>query len=271
MENIFQTLWSTLTEFALTSGVRLIGALLLIILGFKLSNWLIKKLRNNKKLGHIDAGARSFLFSFIAIAIKILLVISAAAIIGIPMTSMIAVLGSAGLAIGLALQGSLSNLAGGLMILIFTPFHVGDYITSGSVSGTVESISILYTKLITPDNCSITVPNSMLSNDVVTNYSSENTRRVDLTFSVGYNSNSEQVRSLLLDMAAKDERVMQDPAPVVFMTAHGDSSLQFSLRVWCAGSDYWSVKFDFTEKAKKLFDENGIQIPFPQMDVHITQ
>lgn len=271
---MLEKLWALLVELAVDGGIRLIGALALVVIGFKLTGWLNKLLINSKGMAKVDSSARSFISSFISIAFKIVIVFTAAAILGVPMTNMIAVLGSAGVAIGLALQGSLSNLAGGLMILIFQPFRVGDYVESaaaGAVGGTVQAINIFYTTLLTPDNRTVTVPNGTLSNNTVVNYSMQETRRVDLTFSVGYGSDAETVRSLLLGIAQNHELVLQDPEPVAVMSAHGDSAIQFALRVWCKKDDYWTVNFDLTEAAKRVFDENHVEIPFPQMDVHVKQ
>ena len=266
-----QKLLDMLVDLALTAGVRLIAALVLVIVGFKLINWLIKRLKKGKGLSHVDAGAASFILSFVGIALKVVIAITAAAILGVPMTNMVAVLGSAGLAIGLALQGSLSNVAGGLMILLFTPFHVGDFVEADGVSGTVQSINLFYTKLLTPDNRSITIPNGTISNNTITNYSSEATRRVDMTFSVAYSSDIDTVRRLLMEQAQQHELVLQDPAPAVTMAEHGDSAVVFALRVWCQNADYWTVKNDITESAKRAFDQNGVEIPFPQLDVHVVQ
>ena len=197
--------------------------------------------------------------------------VSAALIIGIPSASFIALLGTAGVAIGLALQGAFSNFAGGVMILIFRPFKVGDYIDASGLSGTVNDISIFYTVLKTPDNKHITIPNGTLMNSSVTNYSAEETRRLDIDFSVSYDSDIEKVKSLILEKANSHSAVLQDPVPFCRLTSQSDSALVFTLRVWCNSGDYWDAKFDLNESIKKAFDENGIVIPYQQLDVHLDK
>ncbi len=266
-----QQFLATVLDYALSAGIRLVISAILLIVGFKLIKVLVKALEKSRLFGRIDASVRTFIKSFVSIALKIVLILTVAAYLGLPMTNMIAVLGSAGLALGLALQGSLSNLAGGLMILIFKPFRVGDFIESGSDAGTVEAISILYTELRTTDNCRIVIPNGTISNAVVKDYSAEETRRVDLDFSVGYRSDIDQVKKLLSDLAAAHELILKDPAPVVYLKNHGDSALVFTFRAWVKTEDYWTVYFDMNECVKKAFDAYGIEIPFPQLDVHLDK
>lgn len=265
----FQKLWETAQEYILSAGVRLVFAILLVVIGFYLVSALTKSLKSEKRMKKMDPSAKSFLVSFISVGLKVVIVITAAAILGVPMTSMIAVLGSAGLAVGLALQGSLSNLAGGLMILIFHPFRVGDYINVGGNEGTVESISILYTRLLTLDNRAIMMPNGTVSNSTVTNYSSEELRRVDLDFSVAYDSDVDQVELVLAKVIAKNELILKDPSPFVRLKEHGTSALVFVTRSWVNNADYWTVYFDLLEQVKAAFDENGIKIPYNQLSVHL--
>jgi len=190
--------------------------------------------------------------------------------IGVETTSFIAMIGAAGLAIGLALQGSLANFAGGVLIMLFRPFRAGDWIEAQGVSGSVDSIQIFHTTLKTADNKVVIVPNGSLSNDHITNYSRESTRRVDINLGIDYSSDIKQAREVLLDIA-KDPRVRQDPAPVVFVTGLGDSAINLSLRIWVATPDFWPVTFAFTEQAKERLSEAGIGIPFPQRVVHLVQ
>ena len=190
-------------------------------------------------------------------------------ILGIPTTSFITALASCGVAIGLALQGALGNLAGGIMILIFKPFKIGDYITTASNSGTVSNITIMYTVLKTPDNKVITIPNGTLTNSVIENYSSSDKRRVDLVFTTAYDCDIDKVREILLAAANGHAKVLHEPEPFARLTKHGDSSLEYTMRVWCNADDYWDVNFDLIETVKRDFDANGISIPYPQMDVHI--
>ncbi len=266
----FEKFIDSLIEFATTSGLKLIVAILLIFVGFRLVKIGVKAFSKSKVYSRMDPTARSFLKSFISITLKILLLITAAATLGVPMASMIALIGSAGLAIGLALQGSLSNIAGGFIILAFKPFVVGDYIEVGEYRGFVHGISIFYTKLYTMDNKKIMIPNSIISNQSLVDVSALPTRRVDLEFSVSYNSDISEVKRVLIHVADRHELVLKDPEPVIKLSEHDASSLKFIFRVWCATEDYWTVYYDMIEDVKKAFDENSIEIPYPQLDVHIN-
>ena len=260
---------SRLTDFAVTYGLRLVVAILLLVIGFKLSGWLVKLYKKSKLFNRLDPTVRSFLKSVLSITLRLVVVISAAAIMGIPMSSMVALVTSAGLTIGLALQGGLSNIAGGFVILVFKPFSVGDYICFSDFEGTVKSISLFYTKIITLDNRQIMIPNSTVASDAIIDNSALPTRRVDLTFGVSYDSDIDTVRSVLLKTAAKDPDVLQEPASSVVLSEHADSALLFGLRAYCPSEKYLEVRFRLIENVKRAFDENGISIPFPQMDVHV--
>ena len=230
----------------------------------------VMKLLNKRKLGkHEDPTVRRFLLNFIKISLNVLLVVTVIAIMGVPMASVVAVIASAGVAVGLALQGSLSNLAGGIMILIFRPFKLGDFIDAGGMSGSVMDIGIFYTTLKTGDNKSITIPNGSLMNDKVINYSVHDTRRVDFTFSVAYGTDVDKVRAILLEEAEKHEKALKDPAPFCRLSKQNANSLDFVLRIWVNSSDYWTVNFDVLEAVNNRFKEEGIEIPFTQMDVHV--
>ena len=256
-------------DFATSYGMRLVAALLLLIIGFKLVGWIVKGYKKSKLYSRLDPTVRSFLQSVISISLKVLLIVSAAAIMGVPMSSMVALVTSAGLTIGLALQGGLSNIAGGFVILVFKPFSVGDYICFSSYEGTVKSINLFYTKMITLDNRQITIPNSMVSNDALINNSAMNTRRVDLQFSVSYDSDLDLVRETILRVAADDPDVRREPAPVALLQTQSDSALVFCCRVFCKTEKYWDVYFRMNENVKRAFDQNGISIPYPQVDVHM--
>jgi len=262
------SLLQSLADFATTAGFRLLGALLIVVIGLKLVKWILKLLKKSKGFHKIDVGVQTFIFSLLKICLNVLVFLTAASVLGIPMTNFVALLTSAGLAVGLALQGSLSNLAGGIMILIFKPFRVGDYIECAEGSGTVKEITILYTILDTPDNKRIVIPNGSVSNNAVTNYSYHETRRLDISVSVSYDSDIEKVKELLLAEANAHGAVLKDPAPFCRLTNHGESSLDFALRVWVNSGDYWTVNFDLKESIKNTLDKNGIEIPFPQLDVH---
>lgn len=265
----WQTILNYLVQLATSWGIKLLEALVLLVVGLKLVKWLKKWLKESPKLDKLDSGLRSFLVSFSSIILYALLIIVIASILGIPATSFITILASCGVAVGLALQGSLSNFAGGLMILFFKPFKVGDFIEASGETGIVQEITVVYTVLLTLDNKRVTIPNGGLTNSVIKNYSSEELRRVDLTFNVAYGSDVEQVKKLIADLAAAHPLALKEPAPFVRLSAHGDSALTFTTRVWCKNADYWDVYFDLTEGVKKAFDQKGIQIPFPQMDVHV--
>jgi len=265
----WQTILNYLVQLATSWGIKLLEALVLLVVGLKLVKWLKKWLKESPKLDKLDSGLRSFLVSFSSIILYALLIIVIASILGIPATSFITILASCGVAVGLALQGSLSNFAGGLMILFFRPFKVGDFIEASGETGIVQEITVVYTVLLTLDNKRITIPNGGLTNSVIKNYSSEELRRVDLTFNVAYGSDVEQVKGLIGKLAAAHPLALKEPAPFVRLSAHGDSALTFTTRVWCKNADYWDVYFDLTEGVKKAFDEKGIQIPYPQMDVHV--
>ena len=267
--SFFDRMIARLADFAVTYGVRLIVAILLLVIGFKLSGWLVKLYKHSKLFARLDPTVRSFLKSVLSITLRLIVVISAAAIMGIPMSSMVALVTSAGLTIGLALQGGLSNIAGGFVILVFKPFSVGDYICFSDYEGTVKSISLFYTKIITLDNRQIMIPNSTVSNNAIIDNSAMPMRRVDLTFGVAYSSDIDQVRRVLLQTARKDPDVLLDPAPDVVLAEHGDSALKFICRVYCKSENHLNVRFRLLESVKRAFDENGIVIPFPQMDVHL--
>ena len=266
----WNTFLSIIVQFATSFGIKLLGAILIFVVGIKLTAWLAKVIRTSPKLDKLDMSLRSFLTSFIKIVLYIILVITVAMILGVPATSFITILASCGVAVGLALQGSLSNFAGGLMILFFKPFKVGDYIEALGESGTVVGISVVYTELLTVDNKRITIPNGSLTNSTIKNYSTEELRRVDLSFSVAYNSSDEQVKAIIHEVIASHPMALQDPAPFVRLSQHGDSALVYAARIWCKSADYWTVYFDVLENVKTAFDQNSISIPFPQMDIHIN-
>lgn len=262
---------AVLGDFAASAGLRLLGAAVILFVGFKVTKWVQGILLKSKGIQHLEPGVQTFLKSLIGIGLKLVVILTAISLLGVPMTNFVTILGSAGLAIGLSLQGSLSNLAGGLMILIFKPFKVGDYIEAPSGAGTVSEITILYTILTTPDNRRVVIPNGSISNEAVTNFSFHDTRRLDITISVAYDSDIEKVKALLLETASAHPLVMDDPAPFCRLTNHGESSLDFALRVWVKSGDYWTANFDLKESTKKALDENGIEIPYPQLDVHLDK
>lgn len=251
-------------------GAQVALALFTFLLGWWLINKFVARVGNVLKRRQIDPSLHGFIESLSSIVLKALLLISVASMIGVETTSFIAVIGAAGLAIGLALQGSLANFAGGVLILIFRPIRVGEWIEAQGVAGTVHSIQIFHTVLKSGDNKTIVVPNGSLSNSHITNFSREPRRRADINIGIDYSADIKLARKILLEIA-EDERVLRDPEPVVHVVGLGDSSVNLSLRVWVATKDFWPVTFGFTEQVKERFDQAGISIPFPQRVVHLVQ
>ena len=266
----WQSIISQISAFAASFGIKLLGAIIIFVIGLKLTSCISKWIRKSPKLDKLDSSLRSFLSSFVKIVMYIVLIITIAMILGVPATSFITILASCGVAIGLALQGSLSNFAGGLMILFFKPFKIGDFIEASGETGTVAEISVVYTELLTLDNKRITIPNGALTNSVIKNYSSEELRRVDLTFNVAYSSDDQKVKSIIKDIVDAHPKALKEPEAFIRMSEHSDSALVYTVRVWCKNSDYWTVYLDILENVKAAFDKNNITIPFPQVDVHIN-
>lgn len=271
LESLVNTIKVFITQSAVNFIFSAICALVFILLGFKLSSWLVKVLKKSKGFQKLDDSLESFVASFISIALKILVVVIAATIVGIDVTALSAVIATFGVTVGLALQGSLSNLVGGLMILFFRPFKVGDFIDNHSDSGTVREIGIFYTTLVTPDNKRITIPNGLLSNATVVNASAESTRRVDMEFSVAYNSDIDKVLKVMRTVTEANSKVLKDPAPFVALLRQDASALVFVVRAWVDSANYWDVYFYLCENMKKAFDTTGIEIPFDQLDVHFDK
>jgi small conductance mechanosensitive channel len=218
-----------------------------------------------------DPSLQGFLRSMVSILLKILLFISVMGMVGIEATSFIAIIGAAGLAVGFALQGTLANFAGGVMILLFKPYKVGDFIEGAGHMGSVKEIKIFTTILNTPDNKIIIIPNAQLSNSSLTNFSTMDTRRVDFTFGIGYGDDFDKAKKVLIDLINADERILKDPEPFIALSELADSSVNIVVRVWAKGSDYWGIFFDMNENVYKSFAKEGLNIPFPQMDVHLIK
>ncbi len=261
----------TAVELATSYAFKIILALIIVFVGLKLAKLLVKLINKTKAFGKLEEAVKSFLNSFIKILLYIVIFISAATTLGVPATSFITILASCGLAIGMALQGSLSNLAGGIMILIFKPFKMGDYIISGGFEGTVKEINILYTKLVTPDNKNVTIPNGSISNAPVVDVTGNDTRRVDVNLGVSYNSDMKTVLETLIAIGESCEYALSEPAPVAAITGYADSAVNVSLRIWVKTDDYWNALFYMNESVKKKIDSKVLDIPYPQMDVHIKQ
>ena len=251
-------------------GSRVLLALITLAVGWWLINRLTAKLGNLLALRKADLALQGFISSLANIILKVLLVVSVASMIGIQTTSFVAAIGAAGLAIGLALQGSLANFAGGVLILLFRPFKIGDWIEAQGISGTVDSIQIFHTVLRTGDNKTVIVPNGNLSNGIITNYNRQPTRKVVFDVGVDYDADLQKVREVLL-MLADDPRVLKDPAPVVVVSALGESAITMSLRVWVDTPNYWDVLFMFNEHARDRLRAEGVDIPFPQRVIRMVQ
>ena len=265
--NLEQVIQQVIT-FCVDAGKSILLAAVIFIAGrFLISviNRLVAQMMERRK---IDATIQSFLRSFINILLTILLLISVVSALGVNTTSFAALLASAGVAVGMALSGNLQNLAGGLIILLFKPYKVGDYVDAQGVSGTVKEIQIFHTVLITPDNKIIYVPNGSLSSGSVTNYSLSQLRRVDWTVGVEYGTEIEKVRQTVLDLIKKDGRILTEPAPFIALSALADSSVNITIRVWVKNEDYWGVFFDMNRNIYEVFNREGISFPFPQVTVH---
>lgn len=243
-------------------------AIITLLIGLAVIKLLVKVISSQINKSKLDESLKPFLVSIISISLKVILIISIIGILGIPTASFVAVLGSFGLALGLAFQGSLSNLAGGVLLLTMRPFKVGDYIDGGGYSGTVKAIQILYTELITPDNKMIYIPNGNLSNSGIVNYSVHDTRRVDFMFGVGYEVDNQHVLQTLERIVRKHPAILLDPEPFIRLSGHGDSAVEYTVRVWTKAEDYWDVHYDLMEEVKTTFDQEDISIPYPQMDIH---
>ncbi len=257
-----------LTQWAIEFLPNLIAAVLILFIGLwvvKLINRLVHKFFEKQEF---DKALEHFLQSFISVALKFLLFVLVITQLGVQSSSLVAIVGAAGLAVGLALQGSLANFAGGVLILIFKPFKVGDFISAQGVDGTVTEISIFTTKLSTFGNQIAIVPNGQLSNNNIINYNAQDTRRDKITIGIGYGANIKEAKDILLQICAENETILKDPAPVVYVDALADSSVNLSLRFWANNPDFWEAHFNVIEQAKYRFDAAGIEIPFPQRVIH---
>lgn len=269
----WNSLWEGLRAWLLDSGVKVVVSLLVLIVSFRLISWFGKRivekaerrLEEKKKVDKTLARALSYLFR---IGMKILVVLVLIGYLGLDTSGMAAVFTSLGVGVGLAINGALSNMAGGVLLLVTRPFRVDDYIAACDHEGTVEDIRVCNTRLRTPDNKVVYLPNGSLSTSQIVNYSEKGTRRVDLTFSIAYSDDFEKAQALLKRLLAEHPLVLTDPTPTVRMNNHGADAIEICVFAWCRSSDYWTVRFDLTEQVKKAFDENDLHIPFHQLDVH---
>jgi len=261
----------TAVEMVMAYGPKLLLAILVLIIGLWIVNRIVRVMDKGMERAGTEPTLAKFLQSLVSIGLKALVLISVASMVGIETTSFIAILGAAGLAVGLALQGTLANFAGGVLILLFRPYKVGDYIDAQGVNGTVASIQIFNTVITTPDNKTIIVPNGSISNGIITNFSTEPTRRVDFVFGIGYGDDMKKAKDIIARLVAADERSLKDPEPQIVVSNLGESSVDITVRVWVNAEDYWGLKFDLTEAVKAAFDAEGVSIPFPQRDLHVYQ
>lgn len=257
------------SELIMQIGVRLISAIAIFLIGKWIAKLLTKMLKKAMAKADIEDTLEHFLGNMLYYTLLTVVIIATINQLGVQTTSLLAVVGAAGLAIGLALQGSLANFASGVMIVAFRPYKVGDVIEAGGVTGKVEEVQIFTTVLKTPDNKRIIIPNSQVMAAEITNYSANPTRRVDLVAGCGYDDDVDKVRKVLKKIIDDDQRILDDPAPTIAISELADSSVNFIVRPWVNSADYWDVYFDVTEQIKKRFDEEGIAIPYPQRDVHV--
>ena len=259
-----------LIELLTVWGPKVLLALVLLIVGLIIIKRLVKLMRRLMEKRELDPTLIPFLTGLVGTVLKIMLIISVIDIIGVKTTSFIAILGAAGLAVGLALQGSLGNFAGGVLLIIFKPYKVGDYIEAQGEAGSVKSIQIFNTVLTTPDNVLKIIPNGAMSSGTITNYSAQETRRLDLVYGISYGDDLEKARNVLKEMAEADARIFSDPEPFIAVKELADSSVNLLVRVWCKKEDYWNINFDWQKDVKLRFDKEGLTFPFPQREISMV-
>jgi small conductance mechanosensitive channel len=271
MQGTIEEITQTLMALVATYGLNVIGAIAILVAGWIGAGWAQRSV--DKALGKVkkfDETLRKFAASVVRYLILIVTVLAVLSQFGVQTASLITVFGAAGLAIGLALQGTLSNVAAGVMLLIFRPFKIGDYVEAGGVAGTVKALNLFVTELATPDNVQILAPNSQIWGSAVRNYSFHETRRCDMLIGIDYGDDINRARNAILEVIGADARVLADPEPLVAVAELADSSVNLTVRPWVRGTDYWGVKFDLTKAIKERLDADGISIPFPQRTVHLT-
>ncbi len=260
-----------LNDYIIPWGIKLLIAVAIFVLGRWIAKAVVGVLRRVMRRTGMDDILVNFCSSILRVLLLVVVLVAALDQLGLNTTSLVAILGAAGLAIGLSLQDSLKNLAAGVMLVIFRPFKSGDFVEAGGVTGKVQEINILNTKLLTPDNKEVIVANGDVVSGTITNFTAMPTRRVDLTFGIGYGDDIDRAREIIKTVLAEHPLVLADPAPVVAVSALADSSVNFVVRPWAATDDYWQVYWDVTERVKRGFDDGGVSIPFPQMDVHLEK
>lgn len=253
----------------LAFGIDLAIALVIFFVGRILISLVVRGMSKAMQKNDVEKTLETFVCNLVRMALLIVVIIAAIGQLGIQTTSFIAIFGAAGLAVGLALQGSLSNFASGVLIVLFRPYKVGDFVEAAGIAGAIEQVQILTTIFKTGDNKQVIVPNSQVMDSIITNYSANDTRRVDMVVGVSYDDDLDKVRKTLEDIIAADDRILSEPAVTIAVSELADSSVNFVVRPWCATADYWAVKWDLTEAIKKRFDQESISFPFPQRDVHL--
>ena len=260
---------SEIVTFLQTQGMNLLNGLIVLAVGFFLAHWFFKIVGRKQAIIRIEPTLRGFLDNLLRLVVYLIIIMTAVSVIGIPMTSVVTLLASAGVAISLAMQGALSNLVGGLLMLMLKPIKTGDYVKINDAEGTIKSIGVFYTEMATYDNRHISLPNSTLTNTAIINYTREGTRRLDVKFAVAYHSDIDLVKQTLEEVMRKNGSILPNPAPCVLFSECGENSLDFVIRIWCKTADYWDINFYLVEHGKRALDAAGIEIPFPQMDVHM--
>ncbi|MBO4298901.1 MAG: mechanosensitive ion channel [Clostridia bacterium] len=250
-------------------GMKLFAGLLVLAVGLFAAHWIVKLMERSRKFIRIEPTLRGFLENLARLLLYVTVVLTAAGVMGIPMTSFVTLLASAGVAVSLAMQGALGNFVGGVTMLLLKPFKAGDYVKIGDTEGTAKVVGVFYTELVTPDNRHISLPNSSLTSTAIVNYTREGTRRLDMVFGVSYRADMDEVFSVLMGVVRARGEVLSDPAPAVHLTECADSCLKFTVRLWCKTADYWDTYFYVMEEGKRALDRAGIEIPYPQLDVHI--
>lgn len=266
-----EKLLDKLNDLWVDAGIKLVYVVAILFIGGKLIKLLTKLISKSRVIKRLDKSVSGFLLSFIKIALNILLLVIVAGVIGIPSASIVTLIGSAGVAIGLAMQGGLSNIAGGLIILVFKPFRVGDFIDTHTDAGTVKNISLFYTTLLTPDNRTVSIPNGNLANSPSVNFSNEKERRLDIAVDISYNNKIDDVKNSINSVLSKEKRINRDKDIFVRVTNYKESSIEYTIHVWVPKDDYWNTKFDLLENLKNKFDKDGIVIPYNQLDIHIDK
>lgn len=267
----WKQVFDTMINWCTTTGIKLVIALLILFFSFKIINFVTKKIYKRLQKKNVDATIIRVLYTTVRLVLKVVILVCLVGYVGIETASLSAVIASLGVGISLAVQGTLSNFAGGVIIILMRPFKLGDYITSNGESGTVEDIKLFYTHIVTVDNKVVYIPNGSLANNVIVNASAKDTRRVDIVMSVAYDTNLDLAKNLISSVCAKNELIMKDPAPFIDINEFAQSSIDLKIRVWCSSSEYWNIYHYLLNEIKNSFDENNIEIPFNQLEVNLKK